>query len=518
MNRILKGFLMLTVFCIGGYIVAEWRMKIEVQRFLERKIPNHIEFSYDALNINLIYGDLAFDKVKVISLGRQTSSCEIRVQADLLSVEGFSYWKFFQKDAIYLKKLILSEPHLNFKTCPKDTTDNVTASKPINLLKPIFIKELIFNAGQVEIRDPDDEVEPLTVKTIQLSLNDVETNPEIINAYVPFKFSEYLVTVKELTTPLGAYERVKMGVLELDPQNIRVKDISLITKHSKQALSGLIATERDHIDLRIPNIDIDHHSYAIEADTLHVFYEKLALTSAVLEIYRDKAVPENYDTRRLYSEMLRELPFKLKIDIVSIAEATIRYEEDAPNNVEAGVLNFENLNSTITNFSNLASEKENVQIRLNADLMGTGSLLLDWEFKVQNVNEAFVISGELSNFNTDKLNDFLVPNVRTKTTGTIDQLYFTISGDKYVASGDIKMRYQDFKLQVLNKDRINVNKIVSFIGNLFVSDGSKADANGFRYGEISVERPKNKSFFNYLWVGVEDGLIDVLTGNGKKED
>ena len=85
--------------------------------------------------------------------------------------------------------------------------------------------------------------------------------------------------------------------------------------------------------------------------------------------------------------------------------------------------------------------------------MDAGALHLDWKFKVNNPHDSFLISGKLSNFYTEKLNDFLVPNLRTQTTGTIEQLYFTISGDEYTSSGDIKMRYEDFKFQLLNKER-----------------------------------------------------------------
>ncbi|MDO1512796.1 hypothetical protein Q2T41_09035 [Maribacter confluentis] len=96
-------------------------------------------------------------------------------------------------------------------------------------------------------------------------------------------------------------------------------------------------------------------------------------------------------------------------------------------------------------------------------------------------------------------------------------MYFTISGDDYTANGDIKMNYEDFKFQVLDKERKGVKKILSFIGNLFINDGSKADEDGFRYGTISTERVQHKSFFNYLWINLKDGLLDVLTGSGKKE-
>ena len=516
MIRILKWFFILAVVVIGGYMVAEWRMKVEIKKFLDLKVPDHIDFAYENLDISLLKGSLEFDEVNVISHGRQTSSCEIIIEAGQVAIEGFSYWKILLDKSVFLKKLTLSKPHLNFKACPKDTSD-VSGSNPINLLKPIFIEDLAFDSGSVEIWNTTREVELLSVKSIDLNLKHVTTDSKIIKDYVPFEFSDFDITLKDMKAPLGEFEVLQMGIMEMDTSSIAIKDILLATALSKAELSKKLTFERDHITLSVPDILVKDQAYSVKNDTLQVFYKSLALNNPKLDVYRDKSLADNTERRPLFSEMLRELPFKVSIDSVTIAKAMVSYEENLPNDAQAGLLTFENLDAIFTNLSNLPSNKDNLKININADLMGAGSFNLDWEFNVQDKHDAFVISGGLSNLNTASLNEFLVPNLRTKTTGTIDQMYFTISGDEYVASGDIKMNYDDFKFQVLNKKRNQVKKILSFVGNLFVSDGSKADDDGYRYGKISTERPTNKSFFNYLWVNLEDGLLDVLTGNGKKE-
>lgn len=516
MIRLFKWLFILTVIVLVANMVAEWQMKLKVKDFLNRKVPDHIDFSYDNLDINLLKGSLEFEKIAVLSLGRQTSSCEIIINAEQLSIEGFSYWKIFFDKSIYIKSLTLSKPYLNFKTCPKDTETEATKANPIKLLKPIFIEELIFESGKVDLWNFGNELEILSVKEIDLNLKHVSTDPEIITDYIPFEFSEFYMTLTDMTVPLGKFEVLQMGSMELDNSTMAIKDISLATALSRAELSKQITAERDHINLNISDIVVNEHAYAIKNDTVQVFYESLSLNTPNLKVYRDKSVVDNYEKRPLYAELLRELPFKISIDTFSITKAKVVYEEDLPNDAPAGMLTFENMDVSFENFSNLRSTHKNLKVKLTADLMGNSSFNLDWEFDVWDPQKAFVISGGLSNLNTTRLNDFLVPNLRTKTTGTIEQLYFTISGDEYVASGAVKMNYEDFKFQVLNKERSQVKKILSFVGNLFVSDGSKADEDGYRHGTIAVERPKNKSFFNYLWVSLEDGLLDILTGNGKQ--
>ena len=108
-------------------------------------------------------------------------------------------------------------------------------------------------------------------------------------------------------------------------------------------------------------------------------------------------------------------------------------------------------------------------------------------------------------------------NLRTKISGQLDELYFTTSSNATEAVGDIKIKYKDLEFKVLGKDRLKVNKFLTKVGSLFIDNGSKADSKGYRYGEIKTERDPTKSYFNYIWLQIKDGIISVLTGSGKKE-
>ncbi|SIQ01301.1 protein of unknown function [Maribacter ulvicola] len=498
-------------------MIAEWKVKKEIIAFLEQKVPNHIEFTYDELTLSLLKGSIAFNDVEVVNLGKQTSSCEIKINANQFAIKGFNYWKMLFEKSIFIKSLTLSKPHLKFRTCPKrpDNKDEIK-NNPIKLIKEIFIEDLILDSGIVEVWDSEEKVELISVESIKLHLNNVATNPDIITKYLPFTSSKYNIEFKNFNAPLGKYEKLQMASMVMKDSTINITDLSLFTVYSKTELSKEITYERDHVNLSVPVIEIENHNYSVANDSIHIYFKELLFTQPNLEIYRDKSNLEDLENKLLYGKLLQKLPFKLAIDSVLIKKGTIVYEEDIPNNTKAGALNFDKLNANIGHLSNIKNEKP-LNIQLNANLMGTGKLHLNWQFDVHDPKSAFQISGELSKFNTVSLNDFLVPNLRTQTTGTIDQFYFTISGNEDVAVGDIKMSYDDFKFEVLNKDRNGVKKVLSFIGNLLVSDGSKADEYGYRYGDISAERVKNKSFFNYLWISIKDGLLSVLTGNGKKE-
>jgi hypothetical protein len=100
--------------------------------------------------------------------------------------------------------------------------------------------------------------------------------------------------------------------------------------------------------------------------------------------------------------------------------------------------------------------------------------------------------------------------------GKVNELYFTAYGNRNFANGTMKMKYEDLEFELLKKDRLKINKVLSAIGNLFINDGSDADAQGYRYGAIEVERDPSKSLFNYFWSCTQDGLLSTIMGDGKK--
>ncbi len=512
----LKGLFFTCLGVFAFYYVAEWQMQKKIVDFLNRKVPEHIHLSYESLQINLLKGNISFKEVSINAEGKQTSSCEINILANEVDIDGFNYWSFFFKDAIVVKDIILSQPDFNFKTCPNETPDNTNITNRINLLKSIEIDRLELNSGKIHIWDTEAQQEILAVEKMQLVLHEITTDSERINTYIPFEHAYYDFEFYDVYGPLGKFETFKMDTLNVDSTSVKIKDFQLSTKYTKKELSTKIDRERDHMMLNIPSVEVLGHAYQIQDEKVQFNFGQINITNPNFEIYRDKSIPDNFESRSLYAKLLRDLPTKFTIGEIAIDSGTFIYEENAPNNVAAGELTFESLDASIKNIGNY--ENENVSIAIQTHLMGSGLMEMDWQFNVGDTSDAFIVKGELSSFDTATLNRFLEPNLRVETVGLIHQMYFTISGDNHIAHGDIKMNYDNFRFKVMNKERNHTKKILSFIGNLFINNGSKADAEGYRYGQIEVERPRNKSFFNYLWVGLEDGLIDVLTGSGKKED
>ncbi len=334
---------------------------------------------------------------------------------------------------------------------------------------------------------------------------------------MPFSYEDYSLEVQGVSVDLGTYETLHASDILISPKHSRLNNVILASKYDKQELSSHLTVERDFVDFRIPELEIKDLDFGFKSNTFMVAVFEIVLNKPSLEMYRDKRLPDDSRIKPLYSKLLRELPIDIDITSLSITDGYIAYEEKIEDTKQAGKLFFEHLNTQISNINNTLNNKEKTMIKTTAEILGEGQMHLEWEFQANDRNDAFVVSGSLKNLESEKLNAFLKPNLRARAEGTIDTMYFNFWGNPKVSRGDIKMKYHDFKFEVLDKDRLKINKLLTFIGNLLVNDGSKADKDGFRFGEIETERDVTKSFFNYLWQNIKSGILDTITGSGKKD-
>ena len=506
-------FGIVALLAVSSYFLLQWSAKIAVEDFLNRKIPNNITYTYEELKVDFLRGDLLFFRPQIEIRNNVTGAIQLTVDLERISIGGMHYWRLFYHEEIKVSKILIDEPDFTFQ---KREQQNEKPDKVIKLLKPINVADLVVKNGRVRILE-EDEFEVVRLDSLFVDLTKGRTNIAIINGKIPFEYNTIDIVFKNFSAILGEYEEINLESFEFKDDGITLRNTYMYTKLSKEEFNRVIPYERDHLDLRIEETTIADFGFKFIKDSLLVTAKSGNLSKLDLEVFRDKNPPDDTQNKFLYGKMLSSLPFQVDMDTLSVSDSNVSYKEEGEQKEYSGELRFEDLSGQIINISNLPNEEDEMKIALNSQLMGRGELDFDWSFKVNDPDQRFLAQGSLSNLDTSSLNDFLVPNLNVKTEGQIEQLYFTISGDEYVANGDVKMRYNDFKFKVLEKNGPGVNKVLTFIGNLFIDDGSKTDENGYRYGDIeNVRRNQKKSFFNYLWISLQEGLLHLLSGSGKK--
>ncbi|MDT7827798.1 hypothetical protein RQM65_03850 [Pricia sp. S334] len=509
-------FLLLTVI-VAAVVLAQFMAKDALSDYLDRKLPKHVQLQYENMEVNLIDGTIALQDIALDFYDHDSMVLNTTVRMDGMALKGLAYWDFLVNKEIYVRRLLLERPrlrHYPYRMQPKKETEPMGV---VELLKAIEIGEFSVEEGTLTLlRETSDSV-AFAVNDVNFSIDNIRTDPERITKKIPVTYEAYELNADSLYVNLGPFEKLNVTSLTWNQSYAKIAGLRLHSKYSKTELSRQLSVERDHIDLQIPEMKLDSIRFGFEKNTLYIHTGSGIIKKPDLEMYRDKLIADDTKNKKLYSRSLRELPIHIEVPKVEIANGRISYSEQVTTNASPGKLLFENLNATILNISNTYPEGDKTEIKARTKFMGDGDMTLDWSFDVNHDNDAFLAAGTVSNFNTERINPFLESNLRAKASGTIEQMYFTVSGNGVSASGDIKMKYDDFRFQVLKKDGSGVNRFLTAIGNLFVDSGSDTDAEGFRHGNIYAERDPTKSFFNYLWLNVQDGTISVLTGNGEKE-
>ncbi|MEQ8220286.1 MAG: hypothetical protein RH981_18775 [Arenibacter sp.] len=492
-------------------------VKKYIVNFLDKKIPDHIHLTYSQIQVNLITGSVGLTNVGLDFLERDANTRKAGMRLEAINLKGIGYYQALFGNKISFREIRLLKPIAEYYQSEHQVENDGIVTNDSANERTLSIAQLSIVDGEFRILGKGGDSKVFSVENLNLSLENLILDKETIERKIPFSYGDYDLSSGMIYADLGPYEALTLSGTNIKNKELQLINLSLKSKYNKIVLSRKLNKEHDYIDLEIPELRMVNMDFGFNVDQFFLNSTSLVIQKPKMEIYRDKLVQDDFKQKRLYSRMLREVPFDLNVSTIKINDGYIAYSELVKSGTVPGEIVFADLEAIISNVSNTYENGEKTEIKTMALLMGEAPIELTWNFDTNKENDAFFVSGVVTNFKSESINQFLRSNLRTEAEGDVQELYFTVSGDAMSSSGDMKMNYEDFRFTVLKKDRAGVNKLLTFVGNIFTNDGSKTDKTGYRYGEIYAERDNTKSFFNYLWLNVKDGIVNTLTGNGKKE-
>mgnify|MGYP003675419217 CR=1 FL=1 len=516
-NRLFKIIAIAIAIILSMILILHIVVKKYIVNFLDKKIPDHIHLTYSQIQVNLITGSVGLTNVGLDFLDRDAIARKAGMRLEAINLKGMGYYQALFGNKISFREIRLLKPIAEYYQSEHQVENDGIVTNDSAKERTLSIARLSIVDGEFRILGKGGDSAIFSVENLNLSLENLNLNKETIEREIPFSYGDYDLSSGMIYVDLGPYEALTLSGTNINNKESQLINLSLKSKYSKLTLSRKLDKEHDYIDLEIPEVRMVNLDFGFNAERFFLNSTLFALQKPKMEIYRDKLVQDDFKQKRLYSRMLRELPFDLNVSKIKINDGYIAYSELVKSGTVPGEIVFADLEAIISNVSNTYENGEKTEIKTMALLMGEAPIELTWSFDTNKENDAFFVSGVVTNFKSESINQFLRSNLRTEAEGDVQELYFTVSGDAMSSSGDMKMNYEDFRFTVLKKDRMGVNKLLTFVGNIFTNDGSKTDKTGYRYGEIYAERDNTKSFFNYLWLNVKDGIVNTLTGNGKKE-
>ncbi|MCR9226044.1 MAG: DUF748 domain-containing protein [Flavobacteriaceae bacterium] len=507
-SRILKIGAGIILILILASIAAQWSFSSKVKTVLNEKIPKKLNFTYRDISTNVFLG-----KISLTQISGNDPGNTMDFKAESVTVSRLEYWPLLQNGDITIGELDLVSPDIVYRQKGRDTTSKKKKAGPKQKYK---VENFRIKNGRFQMLNKDADSTAATVQGIDFTLSNINFDKNTAKEKIPFTYGGYQLNTKRGYFNMSALEFIEFQKMQLTPDSGSFQQFVLRTRYSKSELSRRLAVEHDHYDLTIDSIALNNWDFDMENELPFFRLEEMQLQHPVFYVYRDKLLPDDTTHKKMYNQALRDLQVDLQVDSIQISNGKIAYEERVKQDIQPESLLFTNIDAVVKNLNSRG--QGDVDIDINAKLMDNGPFTLAWSFDPKNMSNNFVAKGSLSNFQSQSINPFLKSNLGAEVQGSVQQLYFTISGNELESQGDMKMRYEDFEFIVLKKDRLGVNKLLTAVVNLFANKGDKTDEDGFRYGNFKVSRNQDKSFFNYLWINLKEGLVSTMTGRGKKRD
>lgn len=515
-KNILTSVLVMVVLLATGLVALHFYAKKAIAAFIAQDTPPNISVTYADLELSLIKGTVKFHEVSAGFSLPDSLLPHTTLQMRELVITGFSYWQYAVNKSIEVKAVLVHNPQVLYYSDKASTPQDTVVEKDIALPMPIRIRTIDIKNGTLTMLDKATKDTLVQAQQINFAVHESKTDSILIREKIPFAYSHYSFSAQELFTDLGPYESMRVDTLTIKDKVLHLQGIGLQSKYDKRELSRNLKTERDHTVLDIKEILIRDIDFGFRGKRFFLSADTGLIDGPHLEIYRDKLLPDDPKIKRLYSRMIRELPIDLDLKEMRIANGHIGYEELVHSDAPAGRLTFDAISATMLNISNTYAPGGETLINAKATFMESAPIALDWSFDTTQENDIFLAKGTFKDLNLSRVNSFLESNLRSRAKGHANEIYFTISGNAIHSTGDLKMNYENFEFIILKKDRLAINKLLTTIGGIFMNDGSKTDTQGYRNGKMAVERDPTKSFFNYLWLNVREGVINTITGSKKK--
>jgi hypothetical protein len=512
--RILKKIAIVLGVLFVLAIVANFALTSYINNKLPTILKDQKDFPYSVnykdLDVNLWGGSFTMTEAYLApkqSMDSSKTQDGTFAHIKKLSVRGLSIWQLYKNNRIEVSRVSIESPEVILYHTKKKYSVKDDVQKPFTQ----FIK-----TGSLEIIDGsfkmlDSLHNPrLRANHIDFSLNNIKTDALIAKENIPVRYRDYDFSCDSLYYNAGVYYNITVGNIKATDTSLVAGDFKLVPKQTRKQFSAMQAKELDQFNIQAGSIAVNSADWGFTNDTLYVHTPKMVLDKVFANVYRSREPKDDPTRKKLYSEMLRSIPFDLKIEKILFKNTGIEYEEQVNFSKPAAKVSFSKFYATVSNVCSPVGKGKlpDTVINVQCLFMKSAPLTVSWSFNTLDVSDSFTIVGHLQNIRSEEINPVSKPLMNVTTTGILKDIRFTFNGNRERAKGNFAIDYDDLKVEFYKKDKPKKkNKLLSAVGNLFVKNDSD---DRLKKTDVAIERKQDKSVFNFLWLFVQQGLKQTV--------
>lgn len=492
---------------------------------------NFVTGSVNVSNISLIPDTLVYEKMKLDSIApRHLYNIEIAE----LTLKRIQPWKIYTESNLEIKTIEIEKPSLQMvfsKTINNDLSQEIDPRTAYQRLAPylksVKIGNIIFKNADFKYIDRSviGGGQVTELKDLYLNISDL-----LIDSAAQFDRSRLYYT-KDIYAELMSYNTItanknytiqfKEFKASTAGKYARIKDFRVIPEYSEMAFSHRFKYRTDRYYARFENVELKGIDYKLFNRDRRLIASALTLNTGLFSVFLNRAKPEAIRNKGLNFPQLALKRFKwdMTIDTIFLKNSRLNYSEYNPHSRRKGTLTFSKVNGTIMNVTNdslnlIKNKFSNVQ--LTSLLMARGRMDVGIKLDLKDPNGAFEFSGKLGKLDADMLNPVIRPLALIEIkSGSIHQLNFDGKGSIKGVSGSLTCYYDNLKVAILERKEessfLKRKGIASIFANiLIVKDDNPSHGDPVRKEQFAYVRPIHSSFFNMIWKGVSQGLLNTI--------
>lgn len=508
LKKITIGLLIvLLLLLLGGYGLGLYvEKKLPAIIRAEKDMPYNI--SYKDLEVDILGGSFTMHNAYIApkdSIGaslQQGAFAEVKA----IRIENFGIWALLKNDRITVDKVIIDEPEVTLYPRPKKYSSDEDIKPFKNAIR----------TGSLEIRNGKfrmmDSLKGnlLSASGINFELNNIRIDSNTVEKNIPVRYRDYAFSCDSLFYRVDGFYNLTADKFSSTDSTIAVTNFKMIPKQDRVQFTRMQPKEKDQFAIVAEKISIPKADWGFVNDTMYVHSPEVVLEKVNANIYRSKVPKDDPAIKKLYSQMLRELKFDLKVDKLLLKNSTIVYEEQLNFERPPAKVSFSKFYATVSNiYSPVRKDKlPKTTIDVQCLFMKSTPLTVNWSFNSLDAGDSFTIIGRLKDIRSEEVNPVSKPLMNVSTSGNLNEVYFTMNGNRNRAEGDFAINYDNLDVTIHDKDNLKKEKkLVSALGNLIVKDDTKGK---LKEVHIGVDRNKDKSVFNFIWTFVQEGLTQTI--------
>ncbi|KQT22212.1 hypothetical protein ASG31_02415 [Chryseobacterium sp. Leaf404] len=356
----------------------------------------------------------------------------------------------------------------------------------------------------------DKDNQPLSFNQLNVTVSNLEIAPKSDNSGLAFKVKDYRLASSGFSYKTKFY-LMTVGNLNFTKNKTVINNFAMKPLVSRAQFIKMIPVESDLYDLRFAQISASGN-WDLFSENKSIHANSITILNANANIFRSKVPADDPKIKPLYSKMLRSIKIPMFVDHFYLKNSYLEYEEDTKKSDGPGKLTFNNFNMHVQNLNSakMKGKPTEVKIKIDCSFLNASPLSVNWNFNTADQSDRFRIAGRATGIPASSLNAFIVPYMNVSATGTIQEMLFDFTGNPKGLEGSFKLKHQDLKIALLDKQTKEKKGLLSAVANVFIKSTSEKFPESVEVE--GVERDPTKSFFNMFWKGIEDGLKKTLIG------